>query len=67
MPRFLIMAGILVFIIAVYLGSYVLNAKTEKPEGAPDISCESCNSKTCVVKTKDLKKSIELCELEDDE
>lgn len=43
-----IAVGIIVVLITVYMLSYLLNEKTEKPEGCEDISCSGCKVDNCV-------------------
>lgn len=48
MQGFLLIVIILVGIIGLYLGSYVLNSKTDIPEGVTEVAgCDSCNSMSC--------------------
>lgn len=48
MQGFFVVVIILVIVIGMYLGSYVLNSKTEVPEGIIiDPGCEGCSSMSC--------------------
>ena len=48
MEDFLLIVIILVIVIGLYLGSYVLNSKTDLPEGITEVaSCDSCNATSC--------------------
>ena len=44
---YVIAIGVIVLIIVLYVVSYNLNEKTEKPENCEDISCGSCASGSC--------------------
>ena len=56
-------AGILIFIVILYIGSYYLNAKTEAPADAIEVSCGSCKSTTCSVRKKTGPVDTEQCEI----
>ncbi|OQC11533.1 MAG: hypothetical protein BWX74_00113 [Tenericutes bacterium ADurb.Bin087] len=47
--RIFIAIGIMVVLIALYIGSYVLNKRTKKPDGCTEIasSCTGCAVTTC--------------------
>ncbi|MFA7561590.1 MAG: hypothetical protein WCY80_05755 [Candidatus Izemoplasmatales bacterium] len=45
-----IAVGIIVVLITVYMLTYLLNEKTEKPEGCEDISCSGCKVDNCATR-----------------
>ncbi len=47
--------GLIVFI-GLYLWSYTLNQKCEKPEGAEDLECTSCHSTSCSSRKHEVEK-----------
>ena len=52
MPRYLIVAIVLLVVIGLYLGSYVLNHKTLAPKGVEtDPGCDGCESDSCSLHT----------------
>lgn len=64
MSGFFVIVGLLVFIVAIYIGSYYLNANTAVPEGVEPASCESCNSLSCPSTGKKRLPDKENCEIE---
>ncbi len=44
---YIIAIAIIVGIVLLYVFSYTLNEKTEKPEDCEDIQCSSCSSGNC--------------------
>lgn len=52
MSGFLIIAGILLFVVGIYILSYYLNQKTEAPEGVEQPTCEACHSMSCSLRKK---------------
>ena len=64
MGGFLTILGFLVFIVGIYIGSYVLNKNTAVPEGIEPATCSSCNSNTCSVKVEKSNIVPDDCELE---
>lgn len=66
MEGFLIIAGLLVFVIGVYILTYYFNQKTEAPEGVEQPGCESCHNMSCSLRKKGGPKDhdeIEECEI----
>ncbi|AIO18637.1 hypothetical protein KQ51_00757 [Candidatus Izimaplasma bacterium HR1] len=63
MGNFLVIAGILLIIVAIYIGSYYLNANTKAPEGAKEVGCDTCNSLSCSLRKKDGPDDIDDCEV----
>ncbi len=39
--------GVVIVVVGLYLWSYSLNEKTEKPEGCVEIECHSCHDQSC--------------------
>lgn len=64
MDGIFVVGGILVLVIGLYILTYYLNLKIEKPADAPDVECGSCKSTTCSVKTQGFKKLEIDCEIE---
>ncbi len=64
MSEFLVILGILVLVVGIYIGSYLLNSKTKKPEGVQEVNCESCHSLHCSMRNKEGYKDPEQCETE---
>lgn len=57
--RIIIAAGIIVVCVVMFIGTYILNKKTPKPEGCEDVGseCEGCQITSCShYKQKDEKK-----------
>ncbi len=52
MTRFFVIAGVLVFVIGIYLLSYYFNQKTKAPEGVEEATCETCHSMSCSLRKK---------------
>lgn len=48
--EYLIAVIIIVVIVGLYVWSYMLNEKTEKPEGCEDISCSGCKANNCATR-----------------
>jgi hypothetical protein len=48
--EYLIAVIIIVVIVGLYVWSYMLNEKTEKPEGCEDISCSGCKVNNCATR-----------------
>jgi hypothetical protein len=48
--QIVIAVGIIVVLITVYMLTYLLNEKTEKPEGCEDISCSGCKVDNCATR-----------------
>ena len=48
--------GVITFMVFAYVGSYLLNKKTPKPEGCESLeeNCEGCNITSCHIR-KELK------------
>ncbi|HOO43891.1 MAG TPA: hypothetical protein PKU69_02360 [Bacillota bacterium] len=44
---YIIAIGITIVIVGLYVWSYSVNQKTEKPEDCEDIECSSCKSADC--------------------
>ncbi len=44
---YVIAIGTIVLIVVIYVWSYSLNEKTEKPEGCEDLECSGCNANNC--------------------
>ncbi len=44
---YVIAIGIVVFIVLVYILSYVLNSNTKRPENCEDVECNSCKDASC--------------------
>ena len=66
MKEFFVIFGLFVFIVAMYLGTYILNKNTKVTEGITEVaSCSACNSTSCSVRDKK-KEDItpEECELD---
>jgi hypothetical protein len=47
MWEYIIAGASIVVIVLIYVYSYKLNEKTEKPEGCEDLECNSCKAKNC--------------------
>ena len=65
MNDFLRILLFIVPLILIYIGSYFLNKKVEKPEGTVEVDkCSVCNSNTCTI--RDMKEAISdaKCEFE---
>jgi hypothetical protein len=45
--EYIIAAVIIVIVVGIYVGSYALNEKVEKPEGCEDLSCSGCKADNC--------------------
>ena len=46
-----IIAGIIIVVlVGLYVWSYTLNDKTEKPEGCEDLSCSGCKANNCATR-----------------
>lgn len=65
MGGFLFIVGFLVLIVGIYVGSYYFNSKTKAPVDAPIVSCETCHSTSCSLRSKIGPKSDEECEYEE--
>ena len=66
MNGFLIIAGILLFIVGLYISSYYLNANTAVPEGIEIATCSTCNSASCSLRKKrgpEDQEELEECEV----
>jgi len=48
--KYLIAIGIVVLIVVIYVVSFMMNEKTEKPEGCEDLSCSGCKVDNCVTR-----------------
>ncbi|MFA7076067.1 MAG: hypothetical protein WC152_05295 [Candidatus Izemoplasmatales bacterium] len=48
MLKYIIAIAIAIVVVGIYIWSYKLNEKTEKPEGCEEISCSGCNVDNCV-------------------
>jgi hypothetical protein len=48
--EYIIAIVIILIIVGLYVWSYTLNEKTEKPEGCEDISCSGCKVDNCASK-----------------
>lgn len=48
--KYVIAIAIIVVIVGLYLWSYAINAKTEKPEGCEDVSCSGCAVDNCATR-----------------
>ena len=46
----------LALLIGLYIWSYSLNEKCERPEGAELTECKSCHSTSCTTRKYDIKK-----------
>lgn len=66
MDGFFVIAGILVLVISLYIGTYFLNSKTEAPEGVEKATCSSCHSTSCSLRDKVDLIGSEECEIEKD-
>lgn len=64
MEGFLVIGGVLVFIVGLYILTYYLNSNTKVPEGIEPASCSTCNSNTCSLREKDGPIDPEECEIE---
>lgn len=64
MSGIVVILGMIVFIVAIYIGTYYLNSKIEAPADAPIVGCSTCNSTTCSVRKKEGPVPTEECELE---
>ena len=64
MNSFLAIGGILLLVIGMYILTYYLNSTTAVPEGIEPASCETCNSASCTLRTKEGPKDPESCEIE---
>ena len=62
MQGFLVISGLLIFIIGLYILTYLMNKNTPVPEGIePAEKCSTCGSKGCSVRDTP---NVEDCELE---
>ena len=52
MNGFLVIGGILLFVVGIYILTYYLNQNTEAPEGVEQPSCEACHSMSCSLRSK---------------
>lgn len=52
MVKYLVAIGIIVVIIVVYVVTYIMNEKTERPEGCEDLECAGCKAKDCAHRDK---------------
>lgn len=51
-----VFAGLgLAVLVALYMWSYTLNEKCEKPEGAEEQECKSCHSRSCSTRKHEVK------------
>jgi len=48
--KYIIAIVIVVIIVGLYVFSFLLNEKTEKPEGCEDLSCSGCKADNCVTR-----------------
>jgi len=48
--EYIIAALVIVAVVGIYVWSYSLNQKTEKPEGCEEVSCSGCKVDNCVSK-----------------
>jgi hypothetical protein len=61
MEGFLVISGLLTFIIGLYLLSYLMNNNTPVPEGIePADKCSSCNAPSCSVRDTPSKDDCEV-------
>lgn len=50
MDKFLIILGLLLFVITIYLGTYLLNKKVKAPEAIAKADCSTCHSPHCAIR-----------------
>jgi hypothetical protein len=48
--EYIIPIVIILIVVGLYILSFVLNEKTEKPEGCEDISCSGCKVDNCATR-----------------
>lgn len=61
MESFLVISGLLIFIIGLYLLTYIMNKNTPVPDGiVPADKCGTCNAPSCSVRDTPHKDECEL-------
>jgi hypothetical protein len=53
--EYIIAGGVLALLVVLYLWSYALNEKCEKPEGAEEQECQSCHARNCSARKNEIK------------
>jgi hypothetical protein len=53
--EYIIAGGVLALLVVLYLWSYALNEKCEKPEGSEEQECQSCHARNCSARKNEIK------------
>lgn len=61
MQGFLVISGLLIFIIGIYILSYIMNKNTPVPEGIiAEAKCGTCNAPSCSVRDTPMNDECEV-------